>query len=177
LTQFPSLALPELQRQLADPSDASTFERCKLDHTERARHAEAYALHRDLIRLRGEEPVFRAQRAGAVDGAVLSDSAFVLRFFGEDGDDRLLVVNLGRALHLDPAPEPLLAPPAEKRWQTLWSSEHPKYGGLGTPPLDAPEIDRAIPTGNPARERPADNWRIPGECAVVLSPAAPRSNE
>ena len=27
--------------------------------------------------------------------------AFVLRFFGEDGDDRLLVVNLGTDLHLE----------------------------------------------------------------------------
>ena len=29
------------------------------------------------------------------------------------GDDRLLLVNLGRDLHLDPAPEPLLAPPED----------------------------------------------------------------
>ena len=39
-----------------------------------------------------------------MDGAVLGAEAFVLRFFGEDGDDRLLLVNLGVDLHLDPAP-------------------------------------------------------------------------
>jgi maltooligosyltrehalose trehalohydrolase len=79
----------------------------------------------------------------------------VLRFFTEDRHDRLLVVNLGRDLHLDPAPEPLLAPPEHRRWKTLWSSEDPCYGGSGTPPLDT-----------------ETNWHIPGEAAVVLIPTA-----
>ena len=86
--------------------------RSKLDLAERQRHAGMYALHRDLLRLRREEPVFRAQRRGGMDGAVLAPEALVLRFFGTHHDDRLLVVNLGRDLHLNPAPEPLLAPPA-----------------------------------------------------------------
>jgi maltooligosyltrehalose trehalohydrolase len=84
---------------------------------------------------------------------VLADTAFLLRFFREDGNDRLLLVNLGRSLHLDPAPEPLLAPPEGMIWQTLWSSENPEYGGSGTPPLNTDE-----------------NWRVPGEAAVVLIP-------
>jgi maltooligosyltrehalose trehalohydrolase len=83
----------------------------------------------------------------------LSEEAFVLRYFGKDGDDRLLLMNLGRDLHLDPAPEPLLAPPGEKIWQVLWSSEDPRYGGCGTAPLDREE-----------------NWRIPGHAAVVMRP-------
>ena len=33
----------------------------------------------------------------------------VLRLFGEDGNDRLLLVNLGVDCSLSPAPEPLLA--------------------------------------------------------------------
>ena len=84
---------------------------------------------------------------------MLSSEAFLLRFFGEDGDDRLLMVNLGIDLHLDPAPEPLLAPPEGAEWTILWSSENPKYGGIGTPPLDSEE-----------------NWQIPGHAAVVLQP-------
>jgi hypothetical protein len=52
------------------------------------------------------EPVFRAQRPGGMDGAVLELEAFVRCFFGEDGDDRLLVANLGRDL-----PTFLNAPP------------------------------------------------------------------
>jgi maltooligosyltrehalose trehalohydrolase len=76
----------------------------------------------------------------------------VLRDFGDPDGDRLLVVNFGRDLHLDPAPEPLLAPPEGKRWKTLWSSEDPRYGGQGTP-LETEE-----------------NWRLPGQAAVVLGP-------
>lgn len=152
LSQFPSIATPEGQACLPDPGDAETFARCKLKFSERRSHAAAYSLHRDLLELRREEPAFRAQKKGAVDGAVLGGNAFVLRFF-QGGDDRLLIVNLGRDLHLNPAPEPLLAPPEKARWETLWSSEHPSYGGCGTPPLDTRE-----------------NWKIPGESAVVLRP-------
>ncbi len=113
LAQFRSLATPEMQERFADPGDPATFERSKLDHSERQSHREIYDLHRDLLKLRREEPAFRAQKRRGVDGAVLSSEAFVLRFFGGEGaagDERLLIVNLGIDLHLDPAPEPLLAP-------------------------------------------------------------------
>ena len=75
----------------------------------------------------------------------------MLRFFGEEEDDRLLLVNFGRDLHYSPAPEPLLAPPAGRRWDVLWSSEDPKYGGQGTAP--------------PAGE---ENWRLPGHAAIAM---------
>src|SRR5262249_6779887 len=135
LAQFPSLALPEVQASLADPADPKTFAACKLDFSERQAHGALYDLHRDLLRLRREDPVFRAPRPRGVDGAVLGERAFVLRFFGQGGDDRLLVVNLGRDLHLLRAPEPLLAPPEDRRWKILWSSEDLRYGGGGTSPL------------------------------------------
>ena len=128
---FPSLAAPEMQGRFSNPGDPATFERCKLDHSERETHREIYDLHCDLLKLRRDEAVFRAQKRHGVDGAVLSSEAFVLRFFGDAGDDRLLLVNLGIDLHLDPAPEPLLAPPTDSEWTTLWSSEDPKYGGIG----------------------------------------------
>ena len=153
LSQFPSLAQPETRACFRDPADPNTFERCKLDLSERERHAEIYALHRDLLRLRRDDPVFRRQRPRGVDGAVLGPQAFALRFLADDGADRLLVVNLGRDLRLDPSPEPLLAPPEGTMWTVLWSSEHPRYGGCGTPPLDSDE-----------------GWRIPGEAAVALTP-------
>src|SRR5207244_7086275 len=61
LSQFRSLALPETQACLSDPADPRTFERCKLDFSERQTHAEIYALHRALLRLRRAERVFRAE--------------------------------------------------------------------------------------------------------------------
>jgi maltooligosyltrehalose trehalohydrolase len=161
LAQFRSVALPQVQETIPDPADVATFERCKLDWSEREKHTTAYSLHRDLLRLRREDPVFRAQRAGGVDGAVLGPEAFALRYFGGTDGDRLLVVNLGRNLRLESAPEPLLAAPAEGPWQILWSSEEPRYGGCGTPALDTDE-----------------GWRIPGQAAVVLAPGpAPRRSQ
>jgi maltooligosyltrehalose trehalohydrolase len=155
LHQFRSLMGKDVQSCFIDPGSPSVFESCKLDFSERTTNAGIYQLHKDLIALRATDPVFSAQHAGRLDGAVLGDEAFVLRFFGDGGDDRLLLVNLGRDLHLDPAPEPLLAPPENKGWRILWTSEDPKYGGCGTFPLDTQQ-----------------NWRLPGRAAVVLSPAS-----
>ncbi|MGZ8266360.1 MAG: malto-oligosyltrehalose trehalohydrolase [Burkholderiales bacterium] len=153
LSQFPSIATREVQAMLSEPGARSTFERCKLDFSERERHAPVYALHRDLLCLRREDEVFAAPRARGMDGAVLHDDAFVLRFFAEDGRDRLLLVNLGRNLFLRVAPEPLLAPPEASEWVIGWSSEDVRYGGGGTAPLE--------------RE---DGWHIPGSAALVLVP-------
>ena len=155
LAQFRSLASSEMLPYLIDPASPATFERCRLDFSERERNRNVYDLHRDLLRLRREDPVFSVQTPGGVDGAVLSDACLLLRFFGDAGIERLLLVNFGTDLHLDPAPEPLLAPPEGMMWQTLWSSEDPRYGGTGTPPLDS-----------------EDNWRIPGHAAVALHPTS-----
>ncbi len=153
LAQFRSVSARETREHLPDPGDASTFERCKLDFKERETHREVYELHRDLLRLRREDATFSAQEPRSLDGAVLGPDAFVLRLFGRDGDDRLLLFNLGNDLNLNPAPEPLLAPPPGKVWTTLWASEDYRYGGTGTPPLETKE-----------------NWRLPGRAAVALRP-------
>src|SRR5262249_22797389 len=118
LAQFRSLATHEAQVCLRDPADPQVFQQCQLDFAERERDAMVYQMHRDLLKLRREDNAFNTQRRGGVDGAVLAGEAFVLRFFGGSGvddpnplDDRLLLVNLGIDLVLNPAPEPLLAPP------------------------------------------------------------------
>lgn len=151
LDQFPSVACPESASCYDNPESKTTFEKCKLDFGERESHAGYYALHRDLIRLRREDPVFRNPQPSGVDGAVLGAEAFVLRFFGDDGEDRLLLVNLGADLHLTTMPEPLLAPVEGTIWKVIWSSEDPRYGGLGTPPLGDKD------------------WLISGNAALVLA--------
>jgi maltooligosyltrehalose trehalohydrolase len=154
LSQFLSIGAPSDARTLDDPADSWTFVRCKLDWTERRRNAHALDLHRDLLRLRREDPVLRAQRSRGVDGAVLGERAFVLRFFGgeaHDGD-RLLVVNLGSRLHAEPIAEPLVAAPANRRWTTLLSTESARYGGWGTPPVITAD----------------DGWWLPAESAVLM---------
>jgi maltooligosyltrehalose trehalohydrolase len=155
LSQFRSLALEEWTAALPDPAARAVFESCRLDHAERERHREAWILHRDLLRLRREDEVLRRQGQDGLDGAVLGTHSFAMRFFGPEGGDRLLVVNLGRDEHFSPAPEPLLAPPPGRLWTVRWSSEDRAYGGSGTFPPDS-----------------ADGWRLPGESAVLLVPSA-----
>ncbi len=158
LAQFRSLSTGELSFE--DPAGRDTFDRSKLDHSEQHKHAHIVRLHQDLLRLRREDPVFSRQNRH-FDGAVLGPEAFVLRFFGDEcSGDRLLVVNFGRQLHLERAPEPLLAPIANASWQILWSSENPIYGGDGTAPLDT---DSRL------------NWMLPGHSAVLLQPGPPPS--
>ena len=150
LAQFVSLAGADMQTRLADPGDPETFRRCVLDHGERERHGAAVALHRDLLALRRQ--VFANGRP-PIDGATLSDDAWVLRYFGEDGSNWLLIVNLGHDLLLPTIAEPLLAPVEGRSWRLAWSSQDPRYGGIGTP---APIVDGA--------------WRIAGQTAIVLAP-------
>jgi maltooligosyltrehalose trehalohydrolase len=154
LAQFPELATAEIQAILHDPGSPATFEACRLDFSERDSHRGWYDLHKDLLRLRRETAAFREQRKGGVDGSVLAGECLLLRYFVTDEEERLLLVNLGPDLHLGQAPEPLIAPPLGMRWDVEWSSEHPKYGGTGTPALEGDW-----------------NWRIPGHAAVVMRPA------
>ena len=61
----------------------------------------------DLIRLRREDSRFREQTPEAWM-AQSRERKFYLRYFAEENDDRLLVVNLGRPQSLEPIPEPFL---------------------------------------------------------------------
>ncbi len=150
LREFPRTAGAADAAPLADPSARSTFEASKLDWSEAETHAATLALHRDLIRLRKQDPVFSQQDATMLHGSVIAPEALVLRWLTTDGDDRLLLLNLGRDLQWHPAAIPLLAPPPTREWKILWSSEEPYYGGAGTALLDMQEL------------------LIPGHAAIVL---------
>jgi maltooligosyltrehalose trehalohydrolase len=158
LEQFASVAGLKGTDVLADPGDPATFEKCKLDPGERTAHAEAYALHIDLLRLRREDTAFRLQKKGGVDGAVLGSAAFALRFFTPgDKDDRVVIINLGADLSRASFAEPLLAPLPGTDWACSWSSDDAKYGGSGTRDL-----------------WPDGQWEIPSESALVLRPGPER---
>ena len=158
LSQFPSVRDPEVVAALPSPTDEATFRRCKLDFSERERHHEAYALHRDLLWLRRNDPVIGGSADVRPDGAVLDSNAFLLRYQGGTNGDRLLLVNLGCDLDVRSLPEPLLAPPAGCQWVLQWSSASVRYGGQGTPPLHV-----------------HSELHVPGDSAVLLrsEPGAP----
>ncbi len=148
LSQFRSYATAAIQSQLPNPAARDSYERSKLDLAERSAHGAAYALHRDLLRLRAKLRPWEAER---IEGATLGPDALLLRFDPLKPDSYLLVVNLGIELKMPSVPQPLIAPPAGRHWRIAWSSEEPAYGGNGMAEPDT-----------------SDGWRLPGESAVLL---------
>jgi len=154
MAQFDNSHDEAVRTRMRAPDDRATFEACRIDWSERERNAAALRFTRDLLRLRREDSTFCAQRPRGLDGAVIGPQAFILRYFSTTGEDRLLLVNLGREIVGGGAPEPLIAPPLGRVWTQIFCSEHPDYGGVGSPPLET--IGR---------------WRIPAQCALVLAAA------
>ncbi len=152
LKQFARLATPEVQAALPDPSHPATFSECILDPAERTLDNPVVRLHRDLMRLRREHPCFTESGPDGLRGAVLGDDTFCVRWWHAAGD-RLLLVNLGNTFRRTVIPEPLLAAPEKHGWRVAWSSEHPTYGGRGTP-------EPFTPT----------RLAIPARSAVLLAP-------
>jgi maltooligosyltrehalose trehalohydrolase len=157
IAQFEAYATEAVQNAVRDPGDEQTFIDSKLNWDDVEKHSTTLELHKDLLRIRREDPVIANQHEAVLDGATLTDAAFVLRWFADDEADRLLIVNFGREAVLEPAPEPLLAPPLNKTWNLQWASEDPRYGGLGV----------IAPVSADGR------WRIPAECAVFLTACEP----
>jgi len=154
LSQFPSIATEESQAAIDDPAKEETFRKCRLDFSERRKNEPIYRMHKDLLRLRREEPALVPRDKPWFDGAVLNEHAFLLRYSGEKpADDRLLLINLGTERRIDPQPEPLLAAPLGMKWAVRWSSEELAYGGSGTPDLDL-----------------LGDWKLLGEAALWLAP-------
>jgi maltooligosyltrehalose trehalohydrolase len=158
LAPFLSLTEEEASRRLPAPDDPQVFARCKLDFFDREKNCQLYHLHIDLLKLRREDSRFRQQFSDGIGGAVLGPASFVLRYFAEENNDRLVLVNFGDSHVLKPAPEPLLAPPSGHKWKTLWTSEASRYGGADSAP--------AVP----------EQWILPAESAVALRPVPETGN-
>ena len=158
LRNFSRIAGIANPKWLADPADPTTFLKSKLNWDECDRNSDTIALHRDLMRMRREDPTFARQDGANLYGAVIGPEAFLLRWLYNTADDRLILVNLGRDLNWSPAAEPLLAPPPQTTWLTSWSSEEPEYGGAGTRAADSKDLV------------------IPGNSATVLVPISTEKN-
>jgi maltooligosyltrehalose trehalohydrolase len=153
LQQFDALAGAEVQEQVPAPHDPDVFRRCKIDWNERERNAAMLEMHRDLLRIRRENPPFPPHDA-VIDGAVLAERCFVLRSLRRSGHDQLLIVNLGDEFRLEPVKEPLLAPESGSDWRVAWSSESRQYGGSAAPVWDVHGED--------------GSWRIPSRCTLLF---------
>jgi maltooligosyltrehalose trehalohydrolase len=154
LSQFPSLTSTETRDQLPVPNDPATFNRCQLEWRETESGREARRLYGDLIALRQRDAVLSA--VGTLDVSIDSSSPttdLVLIRYSRGAAARLLVINLG-PLTTCPMNDPLLAPGAGSRWELLFCSERPAYGGTG--------LDETFDEGC---------WRLQAHCAWLLQPA------
>jgi maltooligosyltrehalose trehalohydrolase len=154
MLQFANQDTAEMRSCLKDPAADETFLASRLNPDEFHRHPEVVKMHADLLRVRREDLSPQTAASCRVDGAVLAENCFVLRYLTASGNDRLLIVNLGAGLDLPHLPEPLTAPPAGKLWKLKWSSESPNYGGSGA--------------SEPGR---FGAWHVVGESTLFLEPS------
>lgn len=154
LSQFPNISGRAAQSMLTDRASSAAFSQCKLPWHEAKLDNPTVRLYRDLIAIRKSDPVI-GSHSPCIDGAVLSDHAFVLRWFDEQHGDRLLVVNFGADLELLSVPEPLLASSMHSYWDLRWSSQRVEYGGLG---VELPQTNHG--------------WYLPAETATLLEDRA-----
>ena len=84
--------------RIPDPQDAATFERSKLDWSERERppHAQSLALYTDLLRLRNTHRALGAAEETSIETTAIGDGTLVMRRHG-DGERFLVVVRLEEA--------------------------------------------------------------------------------
>jgi maltooligosyltrehalose trehalohydrolase len=131
LGQFMRLRAPEVFAHQPAPHEERAWRQSQL---RRAPDDPAQAAWRslvtDLLRLRRARPRLRGARV--LDGAAPDDRLLVLRYFGDEDLDWLLLLNRGPDRDVASLSEPLIAPPAGRTWQQRWSSESPSYGGQGT---------------------------------------------
>lgn len=152
LEQFSSCKIGWVRDRIPDPAAVSAFRRCRLDDAERRKNKRWTRFHRDLIRLRQQDPLLRRQSREKLDGAVLNNRCIALRYFSEGRDprERLLIVNWGEAFDCIPVSEPLLAETAGRPWKLIWASDHIRYGGK-------------------RRRKTFSFWKIPAEAALFFS--------
>jgi 1,4-alpha-glucan branching enzyme len=118
LRQFDRYATAEAQAKILDPSAEATFAASKLNLDERETHKPMLDLHRELLRIRREDPVISPQSRDALDGAVLAEDAFLagtsrgLRVARRPFNGRAA---LRRPWRTESVPVELLAPAGRKR--------------------------------------------------------------
>ena len=158
LTQFRDLALPEIQARLPDPHDPATFESLQARPRRAAPRAARGGLRsasRPACGSAEHEP--GAARARSTGRSSADDALRRSATSKPGGDDRLLLVNLGRALHLDPLPQPLLAPPRAARGDCSGRARPPSTAAAAAPSVEADRrLARPRPRRRPAGPRPRD---------------------
>lgn len=155
LEMYPSLTAvyesPEAHKYIPEINSTQNFEKSKLNFEERQINKEIYQMHIDLLKIRREDPAISQQDRFKIDGAVINNECFVIRYYVQSGDDRLMIVNFGKDLKFTSLSEPLLAPPIKASWDLIWSTESIAYNGYGMI--------------NPTKD---NQWYFPAHCLFLL---------
>ena len=105
---FRAFADPTARASIPDPQDTLTFERSRLDWSERdsGPHGRTLTLYRQLIQLRRNDPVLSsADRAGLEAKAITGDGQLLLVRRSSPAGSRLLLANLGTERATVPGPQ------------------------------------------------------------------------
>jgi maltooligosyltrehalose trehalohydrolase len=129
--KFRVFADPAERERIPDPQAPETFERSKLDWSERDQmpHAGILALHRALLQLRRTHPALRRSDRDSFAVEALGPDALVLRRTGDDGSALLLVVSLDGPLDADLAAAEATRAYASAPWTLFLSTEEGRFGG------------------------------------------------
>ena len=114
-----------------DPQAEETFAESKLELTERADGggAQTWAMHRELLSLRREDPVLSRQDRHAMRATSHGDVLILHLWHGRD--ERIAVANFGVAVDATPEACGIPRDLAARRWSTLFSTEAREFGGSG----------------------------------------------
>ncbi|HEX8242047.1 MAG TPA: malto-oligosyltrehalose trehalohydrolase [Longimicrobium sp.] len=129
--KFSAFADPEVRERIPDPQAPETFERSKLDWSERGRmpHAGMLALHRALLHLRRTHPALRRRGRDSFSVVEMGDDALALRRTGDDGSALLLVCAFTAPLSADLSAQDETRPPDGASWDAHLATEEGRFGG------------------------------------------------
>ena len=147
-----------LRETIPDPQAESTFLASKLDLRERTLNGGIYALYRELLRLRREDPVLsHNDRSQTRVSALTAQIVAIHRWWGDE--HRIVLANLGFAVDLEIGQLNALATIGKQLWTRIFSTAESSFGGNGVHPVDSgPGETRMVHL--PART--AAIWRVEG---------------
>jgi len=129
--KFSAFADPEVRERIPDPQAPETFERSKLDWSERDQmpHAGMLALHRALLHLRRTHPALRRRARGSFAVAAVGGNGLAMRRTGDDGSALLLLASFGGELEMDLAAADETRAPDGLAWDVHLATEEGRFGG------------------------------------------------
>jgi len=122
-----------VRQTIPDPQAPSTFERSKLNWSERERppHVGVLRLYRELLAIRRDHPAMRDADRDRWSVFALGEGALGLRRSATTGESLLLLVALRGEIFLPQQAEGDLVPPSGRRWLPLIATEELRFGGGG----------------------------------------------